>query len=292
MQESANHTELTAQVQRLEDESRQLLKALKWSTRVRNMTLVALIAFAAGAGAMFYNLFQEIKNNRLAEVQQLFIERQDEFLGPLTQAAMDLAEETGPEVLASFRNQLSEDSSRYLEVIGQERTAIAHSLKTHLEQHVSQLHVQFLEENEALLAEQFPELKDPQSREIFHRNLEAAFQEIGQRYYVKYFDAEYEKLVENLERFPAIRPTNADTPVAKQLAAETAKLFQMLAANAGGTSLDNNPNVLAGLLSPNEKHDSTEHALALNHHSNEQAQGATAELPSPTTNLITTEDKD
>ena len=126
MQEPANHAD---QVKRLETESRQLLSALKWSTRVRNMLLICMVAFVAGAGALFYGLFQEIRNSRLAETQQLFIERQDEFLEPLTQAALDVAQTAGPEVFHAFREQFTNDASRYLQVMGQQRDAIAQSLR-------------------------------------------------------------------------------------------------------------------------------------------------------------------
>ena len=290
MQESANHTELTEQVQRLEAESRQLLTALKWSTRVRNMLLIAIVAFAAGTGAMFYSLFEEIKNDRLAETQQLFIERQDEFVQPLTKAAYDVAESTGPVVFEAFRNQFAKDSSRYLAVMDQERDAMAQSLKGHLEQRVSELHVQFLQENEALLAEQFPELKDPQSREIFHRNLEATFAEIGRRYYVKYFDAEYERLVNSIDRFPAIRPENPDTSVAKQLAAETTKLFQMLAANVNGSPLNDNAYVMAGLLAENRKPERAPGDLPVEPGSVVDNPNPTSGKPEASTNLADSEE--
>ena len=250
MQEPENHTE---PIDRLETESRQLLSALKWSTRVRHILMVATVAFILGTGTCFYALFEEIKNQRLTETQQLLLERKDEFLEPLTQAAWEVAEKTGPQVARAFQDQLANDSSRYLQVLEQERDSIGESLAAYLEQRLREEHVRFLEENESLLVQEFPELKDPQRRANFERNLEAAFEKIGRRYYVKYFEMEYEKLVENIDRFPAIRPEKPDAPVAKQLAAETAKLFQMLAADASGDSLKDNAYVVAGLLSEHRK---------------------------------------
>ena len=60
---------LNKKLNELENESRRILNALRWATKVRMILVAGLLVFAIGAVFKFTGLYNEIKNQRIVLLQ-------------------------------------------------------------------------------------------------------------------------------------------------------------------------------------------------------------------------------
>lgn len=223
---------LTDKLSALELESRRILRALHWATKVRLILFFGLLLFVLVSAALFYLLFQDIKTNRITEVQRVIREQPEKFSEPLTRQIMLLAEEEGPNVADVFRKQAQEDSSLYVEAFDRERNALIKNLQTSLEEKLAISYATMLDEQEEMLIAEFPVLEDPEKLENIRNNMEKIYDKIGKRYFVDYLKDEMEELVVKIDSFPAVEPRMENIPVGEQIATEFLELVRMMIVNA------------------------------------------------------------
>lgn len=223
---------LTDKLNALELESRRILRALHWATKVRLILFCGLLLFVAVSAVLFYLLFQDIRNNRIAEVQRVIREQPEKFSEPLTRQIMLLAEEEGRHVAEVFRQQAQEDSSLYVEAFDKERDALIENLQTSLEEKLAISYATMLDEQEEMLIAEFPVLEDPEKLENIRNNMEKIYDKIGKRYFVEYLKDEMEELVVKIDSFPSVDPRLDNMPVVEQIATEFLELVRMMIVNA------------------------------------------------------------
>jgi len=212
----------------LENESRRILNALQWATKVRLILFFGLMLFALISAFLFYQLYIDIKDERIAEVQRIISEKPAEFSEPLTRQLMSLAEDQGPFVIDVFRKQAQQDSELYLNAVDAERETLIGNLQKSVEVKLAASYTKLLDEQEALLVREFPELKDPAKMENVRRNLELVYQKVGNRYYANYLKEELDELANRLDTFPPTDPKQYGVPVAEQIAGEFLELVRMM----------------------------------------------------------------
>jgi hypothetical protein len=212
----------------LENESMRILNALQWATKVRMILFFGLLLFALISAFLFYRLYIDIKDERIAKVQQIIAEKPAEFSEPLTRQVMSLAEEQGPFVMDVFRKQAQQDSELYLNALDTERETLINNLQKSVEVKLAASYTKLLDEQEALLVREFPELKDPRKMENVRRNLEMVYQKVGNRYYANYLKEELDELSNRLDTFPPTEPKQYGVPVAEQIAGESLELVRMM----------------------------------------------------------------
>ena len=219
---------LTEKLNVLENESRRILNALQWATKVRMILISLLLIFGAVSLLMFFRLYNDVKTRRFAEVQRLINEKPAEFSEPLTRQIMALAEEQGPHVIEVFRQQAQKDSNQYMAAFDTERATMITNLQRNVEDRLAKSYVTILDEQEKLLANEFPVLQDPVKLEIVRANLEKIYQKIGKRYYVNLLKEELDDMAEQLDTFPPTNPKQANVPVAEQVATEFLELVRLM----------------------------------------------------------------
>lgn len=219
---------LTEKLNELENESRRILTALEWATKVRLILFTGLLLFALISAFLFLRLYNDIKTNRFAEVQRLITEKPAEFSEPLTRQLMILAEEQGPYVIDVFRDQAKKDSKLYMAAFDTEREAMVANLQRVIEDKLARSYVTLLDEQEKLLAKEFPVLQDPVKREVVRKNMEKIYEKIGKRYYVNFFQEELDEMAEHLETFPQSKPKRSDVSIEEEIATEFLELVRLM----------------------------------------------------------------
>jgi len=218
---------LTDKLNALENESRRILRALQWATKVRMILFCALLMFVLVSLVLFYRLYVDVRYNRIALVQQTIEQQPERFSEPLTRQIMLLAEEQGPHVVEVFRAQAVEDSDVIVQALNQERTVLINNLQENMEQKLAVFSSSLLDEQEKLLVEEFPVLKDPEKMENVRKNMEKVYQQFAERYYVDFMKEELEEMAVKLDAFPPTEPKMANISIAEQIALEFIELVRM-----------------------------------------------------------------
>ena len=219
---------LTDKLNALELESRRILRALHWATKVRIILFFGLLLFVCLSAFLFYRLYHDIKTNRIAEVRRVISEQPEKFSQPLTRQIMLLAEEEGPYVADVFRKQAQEDSRLYVDAFDKERTALIANLQSRLEEKLTRTYASMLDEQEDMLKAEFPVLDDPEKLESIRNNMEKIYDQIGKRYFVEYLKSEMEDLAVKIDTFPATEPKLENVPIGEQIATEFLELVRMM----------------------------------------------------------------
>lgn len=219
---------LTEKLNALENESRRILNALQWATKVRLILFCGLLLFVLISSAAFLWLYNDVKTARVAKVQQLISERPAEFSEPLTRQILQLAEEQGPYVIDVFRKQAQADSQLYMAAFDTERDAMVANLQSSIEEKLSSSYVKLLDDQEQLLVKEFPELEKPANREVVRGNMEKIYQKIGKRYYTNFLKEEIDEMAEQLETFPLAQPRQDNIPIPEQIATEFLELVRLM----------------------------------------------------------------
>ncbi len=221
-------TVLTDKLNALELESRRILRALHWATKVRFILFCGLLLFALTSALLFYRLCQDIKTNRIVEFQRLIREQPEKFSQPLMQQIMLLAEEEGPYLAKVFREQVQKDSTRYVAAFDRERTNLIANLQTRLEEKLTLAYASILDEQEEMLKAEFPVLEDREKMEKVRKNLTRIYDQIGKRYFVDNLNEEIDGLVQSIDSFPVAEPKMQNVPIGEQIAAEFLEMVRMM----------------------------------------------------------------
>jgi len=224
----------SVQLRELEEESRALLAALRWSSTVRNIILIGLILFVVVFGFLLWNFYQDW-DRRFAEIQRVATARQDEFLQPITQQVYALAQDTWPHVQTVVRTQVENDMPRYQKVFEKEWETMRTNLAGHIESSLFSTYESMIRDHEKILQEEFPELLDEARVNQFRINMEVVYRELAKRYYSDYFRAEFDRLVYLLNTFPAVEPDASRGATSEQIVSGMLDVVRMLIAQAHGS---------------------------------------------------------
>ena len=219
---------LNAKLEALELESRRVLRAMRWSTRVRLILVLALLVFVIVFSLFFYRLYTDIRDRRVAEVQRIINERPEEFSEPLTRQLIQLAEGQGPYIGTVFREQIEKDSQKYVDAFDDERDVFITNMQTMLEGKLNAANAAVMEEHETILRREFPELMDDRKLELIKSNMEEIYTQVGKRYYVDFMGDRLKSIVSKLDTFPAAKPRQPGAPLSEQLASEMLELVRMM----------------------------------------------------------------
>ncbi len=219
---------LNAKLEALELESRRILRALRWSSKVRLILIIALILFVIVFSFLFYRLYNEIRDTRIAEVQRIINEQPQEFSEPLTRQLIVLAQDQGPYVGTVFREQIEEDSQKYVDAFDIEREEFVANMQTMLEDKLDEANAAVMEEHETILRREFPELVDDKKMELIKENMQEIYTQVGKRYYVDFMGDRLKAIVGKLDTFPASTPRQPGAALSEQIATEMLELVRMM----------------------------------------------------------------
>ena len=219
---------LNKKLSELENESRRILNALRWATKVRMILFAGLLVFVIGAVFKFNGLYNQIKNQRIVEVQRIIQEQPETFAEPLTKQLAQLMEEQGPYVMEVFREQAEKDSDAYMDAFDIEREQLIANVEEKLKVKLAASYEELLSEQEKLLVRQYPVLEDPEKLKLVRGNVEDIYASIGDRYYLDFLQEQIEILADRLESFPIAESDQGNMPVSEQILAEMLELVRLM----------------------------------------------------------------
>ncbi len=225
-------TRLNDRLQRLENESRRLLDAVRWSGRVRIILVTCLVLFLFVFGALYFWLYLDVRNNRMAEYPRLIGERPEQFSEPLTRQAIQLFEMESPGVADVFLAQFNKDRATYVDLIEKERKTLTDNIVRSFEAKLNETSKSFLEEHQEVLAREFPELRDEKKMALIKDNLQDIYERIGRRYHVHFMRDRLDSLIAQIDEFPRIEPKASGVPVTEQIFSEMLELLRMMLINS------------------------------------------------------------
>ncbi len=237
---------VTDKMNALENESRRILRALNWATKVRLILFCGLFLFVLTSAFLFYRLYIDIRHNRLAEVQRTIESQPELFSEPLTRQVLRLAEDEGPHIAEVFRLQAEADSDVIVAAMNAERDVLIKNLQKDMQEKLTASFSKMLDEQEELLIKEFPVLEDPEKMENVRNNMEKVYQQFGQRYYVDFMKEELEEIAGKLDEFPASQPKMANISVAEQIALELFELIRMTLVYADNYVFPDDSNLKTG----------------------------------------------
>ena len=219
---------LNKKLSELENESRRILSALRWATKVRMILFAGLLVFAVGAVFKFTGLYNEIKNQRITEVQRIIQTEPEKFAEPLTKQLVQLMEEQGPYVMDVFREQAEKDSDAYMDAFDVEREQLVANLEEKLKVKLAASYEELLSEQEKILVKQYPVLEDPEKLKLVRGNVEDIYDKIGDRYYLNFLQEQIEILADRLESFPMTDSEQGNIPASEQILTEMLELVRLM----------------------------------------------------------------
>jgi hypothetical protein len=122
-----------------------------------------------------------------------------------------LVEDVQPEVTKAFTARAREDMPLYVQSLEKEGDAFKNNLSKQFEKAIQTQGQKAIQHQEGLLKKEFPTIQDEKVHARVVANLQTAFKNLTDRYYVKEFNHELEGLYTTWEKFQPAQPDNNQT---------------------------------------------------------------------------------
>lgn len=193
-----------AQIHKLEQHVDGLRRALNRARMLRLLILVVLIVMVVAIVYSFLGLANRVRseafiNDVTTHAQKHVADHQDDYRKEV-QAFVD---NSYPVVSKAFTAQAQNDLPKFTEAFNKERDAFVVSLRERMDEKLAIKYKELLKQHEDMIVAEFPELKDPATRERVLVNFQMVIEKLVKRNYGDQFDAESKKLIALWESFPA-----------------------------------------------------------------------------------------
>jgi hypothetical protein len=194
---------------------------------VRLGLFLALLVFVVVLGVVVIGkvnaLTSEENLKKLADAASRRLEKKkDHYMKQLEM----LVDKVQPPLTKAFMSQAQKDMPLYLKVLDKERKPLLDNLRAKFSDQLDKRYKTVQPRYEKVLAEEFPQSKDPKVRERMVANLDLAMQKLLKKYYVNDLEAEFQHLNDTWDHFPAASaPGKGELPTEEQF---TAALWDLL----------------------------------------------------------------
>lgn len=240
--ESQRLEALAKQLADLERQSTELSAALQRSASVRRLLTLVVVAVVGIYGYLFYTkgkAFTDKDNlDRLKTELELRAQvNSDQIIHHLR----TLYEHTWPTVSEAMGAQFKEDMPVFMTLLGTERENLAVNLQDRLEGLVRGHYNKAIDKHRAILAEQFPNVKEDRDIELMTDNFKDAFRPLVKEYYGEKLRAEFERMYQTWDSFPLDDSKRNHEELSKELYHLLFALMQEKLAAAGTEKADSKP---------------------------------------------------
>jgi hypothetical protein len=217
-------------VEALERELTSFKRASSRGRVVRLVLLLAVIALIGGTIWAFYKLGRDItseKNlNLLADRAKA---RLDQSADPARKQLQLLVDNCRPVLTEAFNQRAETDLPRYTEAFNAERDVLVANLQTRLKDKITSHYQQSEKKYQAILQEEFPELKDPDLVIKTYAALQQILEKFVEKFYSEQLQQEFDRFSANWERLPlAPIPAEGEPTLEQQLIAELLRLASLI----------------------------------------------------------------
>ena len=202
---------------------------IRRASRTRLSLLVVALAIIGISLWMFYSLAMDFGSqenlNLLAEKAK---ERMDQSTDPALAQVRKLQENAVPVLKEAFLAQVDKDTPKYSAAVDREREILMKNLESELDKKIRAHFQKASEKYQVILAEEFPELKDPELLDAVYSSVIDIMDRLVQEYYSDKVKNEIEGLNEKwLELEMAELPTAKEPPLQQQFLAALLHLAAM-----------------------------------------------------------------
>lgn len=196
---------LAKQAAELERQWTELDMALRRSATVRRFLFLVVVAVLGVYIYLYISLgrgFMEPENLNLVarEVQNRALPNLDTVLAEVRK----LVENTRPTVTAAFSTQFEKDMPAIKKKLEPEWKTLIENVETRLNVSVQKAYSEAVDKHQAILAEEFPTVKDPKDFRLMSDNLEGALEPLVKRFYGQRIRAQFDHLYVTWQNFPEI----------------------------------------------------------------------------------------
>ncbi len=226
---------LLTKIGAIEQEVASVKVVVRRAARIRLVLLVAVLALIVGALWSFYHLARQFGSkenlNLLAtEARQ----RVDDSSGAAIKEVRALIESSRPVLTKAFSQQVEADMPKYSEAITHQRDILVNNLQDQLSKKVAAHYEQSGKKYQAILQEEFPQVKDPELLVQLYGSIEKIMDKLVEKYYSEQLRGEVQELSDTWVEFDmADLPAKGDPPLQQQF---MASLLQLAAFQLNGES--------------------------------------------------------
>ncbi|MBI3463727.1 MAG: hypothetical protein HY000_11825 [Planctomycetes bacterium] len=194
---------LAKQVAELERQWTDLDMAIRRSATVRRFLVLVVVAVLGVYLYLYYSLargFLDRENlNRVArEVQNRALPNLDAVLDEVRA----LLDHTGPAVMTAFSAQFEKDMPTIKAKLEPEWKTLLDDMERRLNERMQNAYYEAQDKHQAILAEEFPNVKDAKDFKLMGKNLDEAIQPLIKRFYGKKIRSQLDQLDETWQEFP------------------------------------------------------------------------------------------
>lgn len=211
--------DLITRIHAVESEVTAVRKALAASRNTRLLILLLLILFVVGMTWLFLGLAERVRSEKfqealLTQAQQHLEDNSQQYANEMQK----LVDSATPVLTKAVRDQFERDARKYSAAVAEQREIMVRQLRPEMGKLVENRYNTMLNGLEGVLADEFPEAKDPVIQERLQRSLRKAVSNMVKHYYLDELEEQVDQLVTVWDSFPAAEaPSPDEAPAANQL---------------------------------------------------------------------------
>jgi multidrug efflux pump subunit AcrB len=217
---------LSKKIGAIEQEIAAVKTAIRWSSRVRLVVLLLVIAFLGGSIWAFYNLAMQFKSKENIDLLVSKVkDRVEESRGQALKDVQGLVDHCKPVLQEAFTEQVKKDTPKYTALLEDEKAKMMGNLEVQLREKILARQKEAGEKYQAIIREEFPDAANPELGRQLYENIEQIMEKLVQKYYNDDVQSELQELGKTWEEFDmADLPGNDEHSLQIQLVASLLQL--------------------------------------------------------------------
>lgn len=189
--------------------------------RARGVRLCLVVAAVLLIGLICYKFYMLGMSVQSPEYQSTLLttgqKRLAEKSGQYSKQVEMLIDKTSPALTKAFTEQINKDMPEFQKQLEKEKDILASNLQEEFNKRVNSYYEKLQTQQEAMLKEEFPAIKDPGTHEKMVKNIDKAVQNLVKRYFVDDFRKQIEEMQATWDHFPeADRPKSGEPSLMDQ----------------------------------------------------------------------------
>jgi hypothetical protein len=204
---------LSRQSEAVQRASADLTAALNRARGVRLCLVVAAVLLVALICFKFYSFGLEVQSPAYqSELLSISQKRLAAKSSDWSKQVETLIDKTSPALTKAFQEQINKDMPEFQKQLEKEKDTLATNLQEEFNKKVNSYYEKLQSQQEAMLKEEFPSIKDPATHEKMVKNIDKAVQNLVKRYFVDDFRKQIEEMQSTWDHFPEAERPKAGEP--------------------------------------------------------------------------------
>jgi hypothetical protein len=236
---TAETAALNQQIEAVLRESTALSEALARTRTARRVLFLAILVFVVVVSWVFYNFFSQFMDpktlDRLAQTaQKRLTDKSDDYMKEVNH----LVEHATPILNEAVTKQVKNDMPEYVRALESQRDQFASTIQEQLNKKIDQHYKQLVDQQQQILREEFPLIKDEETHKRMAANLNVVFEKMVKKYYITEMEGQVKSLYSTWDEFPAAPKPAANQPsLEDQLISNLLELLKHRLSHGEGVAL-------------------------------------------------------